>query len=61
MRLGVLDVELQRLRQRLNGFADLLLGELAVAQRVPAPRGFRALLDVVGKQRLDVLNWFRRM
>ena len=50
------DIELERLRQRLDRFADLLLREQAVAERVPAPRRLRALLDVVGEQRLDFLE-----
>ena len=38
--LRVPDIELERFRQRLDGFADFLLGEEAVAERVPAPRRF---------------------
>ena len=49
VRLGVADVELQRLRQRLDRLADLLLREQAVAERIPAPRRRRALLDVGGR------------
>ena len=43
-------------RQRLNRLPDLLLCELAVTQCIPAPRGLRALLDVPGKQRLDLFE-----
>ena len=38
VRFGVVQIELQGLRQRLDRVADLLLRELAVAERVPAPR-----------------------
>ncbi len=48
------DVELERFRQRPNGLADLLLREQTVAERVPAPRGRRPLLDVCGEQRFDL-------
>ena len=56
VRFGVSNVELERLGQRLDRFADLLLREQAVAERVPAPRRGRALLDVLGKERLDLLE-----
>ena len=35
--LGIPDIELERLRQRLNRGADLLLGEPAVSESVPTP------------------------
>ena len=41
VRLGVSDIELERLRQRADGFANLLLSEQAVAERVPSPGRLR--------------------
>ncbi len=43
MSFGVGDVELEGFRQRRNRVADLLLRELAVAERVPAPRRARMI------------------
>src|SRR5207237_339838 len=51
VRLGIADVELERFRERANGLADLLLAEQAVTERIPSPRGCRALLHVGGEQR----------
>ena len=52
--LGVLDVELERLGQGPDRFADLLLREVRVAERVPAPGGRGPLLDVRREQGLDL-------
>ena len=41
MRVGIVDVELQRLRQRLDRFADISLPVKTVSQRVPRPGGVR--------------------
>ena len=56
VRLSILDVELERFRERLNGFADFPLGELAVAQGIPTPRGFRVLVDISSQERLNLLE-----
>src|SRR5437660_12440099 len=56
VRLSILDVELERFRERLNGFADFPLGELAVAQGIPTPRGFRVLVDMSSHERLKRLE-----
>src|SRR5438093_8244895 len=56
VRLSILDVELERFRERLNGFADFSLGELAVAQGIPTPRGFRVLVDISSQERLNLLE-----
>ena len=57
MGLGVSDIELERLRQRVDGCADFLLSEQAVAERVPAPRRLRALRRrMPTRQRLDFLE-----
>ena len=54
VRLGIAEVELERLCERLDGRADLLLRELAVAEGVPAPRRARLLRHVLGQQRFDL-------
>ena len=54
VRLGVRHVELQRLRERADRCADLLLGELAVPERVPGPRRRWARLHVLLEQRLGL-------
>jgi hypothetical protein len=56
VRLGVADVELERFCEGANRLADLLLAEETVTQRVPSPRGCRALLDIRGEQRFDLLE-----
>ena len=56
VRLCVSDVDLQRFRQALNRLANFLLRELAVAQGVPTPGGFRTPCDVIGEKRLDFLK-----
>ena len=53
---GVGDVELEGSGEGLDGVADFLLREETVAERVPCPRGLRTLLDVLGEQRLDLLE-----
>src|SRR5207244_12481028 len=55
VRLSILDVEMERFRERLNGFADFPLGELAVAQGIPTLRGFLVLFDISSKERLNVV------
>src|SRR5947207_12812830 len=55
-RLSILDVELERFRERLNGFADFPLGELAVAQGIPTPSGFRVLVDIRSQKRINLLE-----
>ena len=54
--LGVSDIELERLRQRVDRVADLLLGKETVAERVPAPGRLRTLLHVLAEQGLDFLE-----
>src|SRR5437879_13702590 len=56
VRLSILDVELERFRERLNGYADFPLVERAVAQGIPTPRGFQVLFDITSQQRLNLLG-----
>jgi len=56
VRLSILDVELERFREHLNGFAELPLGEQAVAQGIPTPRAFRVLFDISRQERLNFLE-----
>ena len=56
VRLGVSDIELERLRQRVDRLADLLLGEETVAERIPAPGRLRTLFHVFAEEGLDVLE-----
>ena len=56
VRLRVSDIDLKRLRQRLNGFSNSLLRELAVPQGVPTPRRFRVFLHISSKHRLNILK-----
>src|SRR5215468_4653409 len=59
MSLRVPDIQLQRLRQTLNGISDPLLRKLAVAQCVPAPSPFWMLLEIVRQDRLRVFETAR--
>src|SRR3989442_5640889 len=56
MRLGIADVQLQRLRKRLDRFGDLLLPEERVAQSVVSPPGRGMLLEIRSQQGLDFLE-----
>ena len=56
MGVGVSDIELERLRQRVDGCANFLLSEQAVAERVPSPGRLWALGDVCREQRLHFLK-----
>ena len=54
VRFGVLQIELQRLGERFDRLADLLLREIGIAERVPAPGRLRTLLHVFREERLDL-------
>ena len=54
VRFDVLQIELQRLRERANRFTDLLLREIGIAQCVPAPRRLRTVCHVFREERLDL-------
>src|SRR5258708_12941401 len=56
VRLRISPVEFERFRERPNGFADLLLGEQAVAQGIPTPRIVRVLFDISSQERIDLLE-----
>ena len=56
VRLRVLNIELQRLCQGLNRFAEFLFCEIAVAERIPSPGRVRVLLNIVGKRRFHFLK-----
>src|SRR5258708_12921535 len=56
VRLRISPVEFERFRERPNGFADLLLGEQAVAQGIPTPRIVWVLFDISSHKRLAFLQ-----
>src|SRR5260221_13321634 len=56
VRLRISPVEFERFRERPNGFADLLLGEQAVAQGIPTPRIVWVLFDISRQERINLLE-----
>src|SRR5581483_9061942 len=56
MGVGILYIQAERSGHGLNGIANLLLRELAVPERIPAPRGVGVLLHVSSQQWLNFLE-----
>src|SRR5437899_3981047 len=49
------DIKLEGLSEGLNRFPHLLLGELAIAKRIPSPRRLGMQPQIVSKHGLDLL------
>ena len=56
VRLGIVHVQLKRSGKGLDRFADLLLTEQTVSERIPAPRRIRPFPHVTRQQRLHLFE-----